>query len=154
MGIEFVSIVYETDQQEVLSLREDRDFASGNREANALKNCCGRESVNIGVSSFGYLCFELIVHLERLINVLLPIPLNGRIIFTGVENLEVVGGIYPHPVSELIGLIERLTDTSPVIEEESSLVHELHGTLCQRGTSLRSGVHQSQLIAIGDIFDG
>ena len=85
---------------------------------------------------------------------LLPIPLNGRIIFTGVENLEVVGGIYPHPVSEFIGLIESLTDTPPVIEEESSLVHELDGTLCQRGTSLRSGVHQSQLIAIGDIFDG
>ena len=85
---------------------------------------------------------------------LLPIPLNGRIIFTGIEYLEVVGGIYPHPVSELIGLIERLTYTSPVIEEKSSLVHELDGTLCQRGTSLRSGVHQSQLIAIGDIFDG
>lgn len=32
-------------------------------------------------------------------------------------------------------------------------MHELHGTLCQGGTSLRSGVHQSQLVAIGNILN-
>ena len=101
-----------------------------------MKNCCRWESVHIGVSSLGYYSVELIVHLNRLIDVLLPVPLNRCIIFTAVEDLEVVSSIYPHPVSELIGLIECLTDASPVIEEESSLVHELHGTLCQGGTSL------------------
>ena len=67
---------------------------------------------------------------------LLPVPLNGLIVFTAVKDLEVVSGIYPNPVSELIRLIECLADSSPVIEEKSSLVHELHGTLCQGGTSL------------------
>lgn len=85
---------------------------------------------------------------------LLPVPLDGRIIFTDVENLEVVSGINPHPISKLVSLIECLTDSSPVIEEESSLVHELHGTLCQGGTSLCPGIHQSQLISIGDILYG
>ena len=85
---------------------------------------------------------------------LLPVPLDGRIIFTAVEDLEVVSGINPHPISELVSLIKCLTDAPPVIEEESSLVHELHGTLCQGGTSLCPGVHQSQLIAICYILYG
>jgi hypothetical protein len=76
LGIELVCIVYYTDQEEVLSLREDRDFASGNREANSFKDSCGWESVHIDVSSFGYFSVELIVYLHRLIDVLLPVPLN------------------------------------------------------------------------------
>jgi hypothetical protein len=86
--------------------------------------------------------------------VFLPVPLDGRIILTAVEDLDVVSRINSHPVSELVGLIECLADASPVIEEEPSLVHELHGTLCQGGTPLCPGVHQSQLISICDILNG
>lgn len=84
----------------------------------------------------------------------LPVPLDGCIIITAVEDLDVVSGINSHPVSELVSLIECFTDASPVIEEEPSLVHELHGTLCQGGTPLCPGVHQSQLISICDILNG
>lgn len=72
---------------------------------------------------------------------------------TRVEDLDIVRGSYANAVSILISLVQCFPDASPVVIEEPAVMHELKCSALNRGATLGSGRHESELVAIGLVFD-
>lgn len=84
---------------------------------------------NLGVSEdCRKLIVEVIEDLQRIIVTVLPCALDGGF-HARVEEVNVIGGGHLDAVTILVSLIQGLSDSTPVIKKETTIVHKLDLTL-------------------------
>ena len=71
-----------------------------------------------------------------------------------VEDLDVVFGVYLDSSTMCVGLVERFSNPTVIVVEESSVLHELYASSLKNRATLRPVIHDSDLHGRVGIPDG
>ena len=105
-------------------------------------------------------CFRKLVALSlgneesnRLVNHELHLTLLGGGLGV-IKHLDEVSGVNLDTLAECVGLVKRFSNTTPVVVQKTSVLHDLNHTVGENGSTLGAIVHDSKLHVSGWASNG